>query len=61
MPRNLTEEKFEIWKGNEFYHLVETCNKIGRRIARIDGILWVVVPLLVALLILSVEILKNGT
>lgn len=49
----LTEEKFEQWKTNEFIHLV-------KKVARTEGILWVIAPLVIAILAIVVFILKNG-
>ena len=49
----LTEEKFETWKGNDFRHFTN-------KIIRMEGILWVLAPVVIAILVIVVSILQNG-
>lgn len=53
MRKYLTEEKFEQWKGNEFWH-------VAKKVARTEGMLRVIIPLTIAILTLTVIILRNG-
>ena len=48
----LTEENFEKWKSNDFHHV---CKKI----ARMDGILWVLAPLTIAILTMLAVLLSR--
>ena len=52
MPRRkyLTEERFEEWKKNDFYHLV-------KKVIHIEGILWVLVPLTITILGIVITVL----
>jgi len=56
----LTEEKFEEWKSNDFQHVSETCFRISKKVARMEGVVWILVPLTIAILAMIVHILKNG-
>ena len=46
----LTEEKFEEWEKNDFYHLV-------KKVIHIEGILWVLVPLVITILGIVIAVL----
>ena len=48
----LTEEKFETWKGNDFKHFAD-------KIIRIEGILWVLAPLAIAILTIVIVMWKG--
>ena len=50
MPDYLTEKRFNEWKDNDYKHLVQMSHKFGKRLARVEGILWIAVPLLIAIL-----------
>ena len=52
MPRRkyLTEEKFEEWEKNDFTHLV-------KKVIHIEGILWVLVPLVITILGIVITVL----
>ena len=39
-------DKLDHFIGNDFYHLTEKVNKIDRKLAFVDGKLWVVLGLL---------------
>ena len=60
MKKYLTEEEFNKWKGNEFKHVSDACFSMVRKMARTEGILWILVPLTIAILALIVHILRNG-
>lgn len=60
MRKYLTEEKFDEWKGNEFKHVSEACSSISKKMARMEGVVWILVPLTIAILAMLVHILKNG-
>jgi len=60
MAKNLTEEKFEEWKSNEFEHVAADCSKIKGKIARMEGIMWVLVPLIIGILSGLVHLIRNG-
>ena len=49
----LTEEKFDEWKGNDFRHFTN-------KIIRMEGILWVLAPLVIAILVVVISISRNG-
>ena len=44
----LTEETFNKWKDNEFAHFV-------RRVVRMEGMMWVLVPLLIGIVCLILK------
>ena len=56
----LTKKEFEKFKTNDFKHLYDKCVRMFGKISRIEGILYVLVPLMIATLILTIEVLKNG-
>ncbi len=60
MRKYLTEEKFEEWKSNDFQHVSKACSSMAKKMARMEGVVWVLVPLLIAILAMIVHILKNG-
>ena len=60
MPKYLTEEEFNKWKGNEFKHVATACFSIVKKMARMEGVLYILVPLTIAVLAMLVYILKNG-
>jgi len=53
MRKYLTEDKFDEWKDNAFAHVV-------KKVARMEGILWILVPLSIAILAAIVHVLRNG-
>ena len=60
MRKYLTEEKFDEWKGNEFLHVSKACSSISKKVARMEGVIWILVPLSIAILAMIVHMLKNG-
>jgi hypothetical protein len=46
----LTEEKFEEFLANDFAHVQNSLSKVERSVANVKGQLYVVIPLLIAIL-----------
>lgn len=61
MKKYLTEERFEEWKGNEFKHVSDACCSMVKKIARMEGVIWILVPLTIAILTIIIYILRNGS
>ena len=56
----LTEEKFEEWKGNDFKHVSDACYGMIKKLARMEGVVWVLAPLAIAILTIVIVMVRNG-